>query len=731
MLISYLFKSNIYHKLSSRYLHRSCYSHNVINNDELDKIRNIGISAHIDSGKTTLTERILFYTGKISEMHEVKGKDKVGATMDFMELERQRGITIQSAATFAKWKDHNINIIDTPGHVDFTIEVERSLRVLDGAVLVLCAVGGVQSQTLTVNRQINRYKVPFVAFINKLDRGNADPFRAVEQMRNKLKHNAALIQIPMGLESEFEGIIDLIDETAIYYDGPRGNEIRIESIPNKYLAKFKEYQNLLIERLSSSDEKICSYYLNERSPPKEELIKAIKQCTIKRSFTPVTIGSALKNKGVQTLLDYVNKFLPCPHEVDNFAFDPNTPDEKIVLNKQRNDNDNLVALAFKLESGRHGQLTYIRIYQGKLSKGTTIINSRTGKSVKIPRLVRMHAEHMEDINVAQSGDICAIFGVDCYSGDTFVSDSKNLLKMEHIYVPDPVISLSIEPKNTNDLNSFSKAISRFSKEDPTFRISVDTETKETIMSGMGELHLEIYAERIKTEYNCPVNVGKPKVSFRETLTATETFDYLHKKQTGGAGQYAKIIGRVEALPADSCTLLQFEDKTVGTNVPKNFIPAINKGFIEACERGFISNHRASGLKFVLTDGGHHIVDSSELAFRLATIGAMKEVFSRGNVAILEPCMNIEISLPIEYQGSVLSSIVKRLGEIKSNDIMDDLCVISAIVPLNSMFGFSSELRIQTQGKGEYTMEYSHYNKASIELQNQMINKNTQSKSNKK
>ncbi|KAG6444066.1 elongation factor G, mitochondrial [Manduca sexta] len=692
---------------------------------QLEKIRNIGISAHIDSGKTTLTERILFYTGRIDAMHEVRGKDNVGAVMDSMELERQRGITIQSAATYTIWKDHNINIIDTPGHVDFTVEVERALRVLDGAVLVLCAVGGVQSQTLTVNRQMKRYNVPFLAFINKLDRLGSNPYRVLKQMRSKMNHNAAFIHLPIGLEKECQGILDIIEEKAMYFDGDYGEIVRLDEVPQDRRAEVQERRHELIEHLSNVDEHLGELFLEEKTPTVEDIKQAIRRNTLKRTFTPVLLGTALKNKGVQPLLDAVLTYLPHPGEVENTAIINEVKDSEgqtIILDPKRDNSKPFVGLAFKLELSKFGQLTYLRCYQGVLKRGDNIYNARTSKKVKVSRLVRMHSNNMEEVNEVLAGDIFALFGVDCASGDTFVNDAKLNLSMESIHIPDPVVSMSIKPKNNKDRDNFSKAVARFTKEDPTFQFRYDPDNKETIVSGMGELHLEIYAQRMEREYNCPVELGKPKVAFRETMMSPCSFDYLHKKQSGGAGQYAKVTGIMEPLPPHQNTVLEFVDETIGTNVPKQFIPGVERGFLDTCQKGYLSGHKVSGVRFRLQDGAHHIVDSSELAFFLAAKGAVKDVFDEGAWQVLEPIMFVEVVLPDEYHGTVIGQLNKRGGIITGTEGAEGWTTIYAEVPLNNMFGYAGELRSMTQGKGEFSMEYSRYSPCLPDVQEQLIRK---------
>lgn len=671
----------------------------------LEKVRNIGISAHIDSGKTTLTERILFYTGRIHEIHEVRGKDGVGATMDSMDLEREKGITIQSAATNVHWGDTNINIIDTPGHVDFTVEVERSLRVLDGAILVLCGVAGVQSQSITVDRQMKRYNVPRLAFVNKLDRSGANPFRVMGMIREKLRLNAVMVQIPIGLEDKLEGVVDLVGMRAYYFTGDDGEIITEKDIPADLIDQAKEYRSELIAKLADNDEGIGEKFLMEEEPSYEEMKAAIRKQTIARQLVPVFCGSAYKNRGVQKLLDGIRDFLPNPTEKLNEAMDNDKGGEKVAVSTDPK--KGFVGYAFKLDEGRYGQLTYMRIYQGTVSKGDFIHNTRDRKKIKVPRLVKMHADSMEDIESAQAGDIVALFGVDCYSGDTFTDGELNY-SMTSMHIPDAVISLAVSPKDKATAANFSKALQKFRKEDPTFRVTRDEESAETIISGMGELHLEIYIERMKREFNCEVVAGKPQVAYRETIGAATAFDYTHKKQTGGSGQFAKVVGKIEPLPVDAEKTYEFENKVVGGRIPREFIPAVDEGFQEQMAKGTLIGFPIVGMKVTLEDGSYHDVDSSYLAFKIASMAALRECYTKAMPTALEPIMKLETVAPEEFQGAVMGGINQRRGMITGTSTIEGSVTVSADVPLTEMFGYSTDLRSATQGKGEFTMEFARY-----------------------
>jgi elongation factor G len=681
----------------------------------LDKLRNIGISAHIDSGKTTLTERILFYTQRIHAIHEVRGKDGVGAKMDSMELEKERGITIQSAATYCIWKGHSINIIDTPGHVDFTIEVERALRVLDGAVLILCSVGGVQSQSITVNRQMTRYKVPRIVFINKCDRTGANPYRVAQQVREKLDLNAVMLQMPIGLEADLKGVVDLVTMKAIYFEGDNGEVIRETDIPAELQEEADAKREELLDAASMYSEELMEAIL-EGIPTEEMIQDAVRIGTLSLELVPVFMGSAYKNKGVQSMLDAVTAYLPTPKDIHNTALDLENDEKEIVLTT--NAEDPLVSLAFKLEDGRYGQLTYVRIYQGTMKKGDTIINSRDGKKVKIGRLVRMHSDEMEEIQEAASGDIVALFGIDCASGDTFTSPDISV-SMSSMFVPEPVISLAIIPEDNKAQINMSKALNRFTKEDPTFKTFVDHETNETIISGMGELHLEVYIERMKREYDAAVEVGQPQVAYRETITQRAEFNYTHKKQTGGSGQFGRVGGFMEPMEDEE---YEFVDKIVGGSIPREFISSCDKGFKKSLEKGSLAGASITGIRVTINDGSSHNVDSSDVAFQLAAKGAFKEGYQKAKPVILEPIMKVAVEGPSEFQGAIMGSLNQRRGMIVGTVEEANYTSVESEVPLSEMFGYSTVLRSLTQGKAEFTMEFATFKQVPKSVAEEIIKK---------
>lgn len=682
---------------------------------DLSNVRNIGISAHIDSGKTTLTERVLFYTQRIHAIHDVRGKDGVGAKMDSMELEKERGITIQSAATYCNWDGYNINIIDTPGHVDFTVEVERALRVLDGAVLILCSVGGVQSQSITVNRQMDRYNVPRISFINKCDRTGANPQKVTDQLRDKLNLNAHMMQIPIGLESELEGVVDLVTMKALYFDGDNGEIVREEEIPDNLKDEADEKREELLDAVSMFSEELMEAMLEEEEIDPQLIHDAVRKGTLDLEFSPVFIGSAYKNKCVQPLLNAVTNYLPSPTDVENFGLDLKDDEKEFPVSNDSE--DPLIMLAFKLEDGRYGQLTYVRTYQGSLNKGDTIINSRTGKKVKVGRLVRMHSDEMEEIESCGAGDIVALFGIDCASGDTF-TDGKLTCSMSSMHIPEPVISLAVVPSDNKAQVNMSKALNRFTKEDPTFKTFVDHETGETIISGMGELHLEVYIERMKREYNAEVEVGAPQVSYRETVTSRAEFNYTHKKQTGGSGQFGRVAGYIEPIEEE----YEFVDKIVGGVIPREFISSCDKGFKKSLAKGTLCGSAITGVRCVINDGAAHSVDSSDVAFQLAAVGAFKEGYSKANPVIMEPIMKVAVEGPTEFQGAIMGSINQRRGMIIGSTEEGNYSVVEAEVPLSEMFGYSTTLRSLTQGKAEFTMEFATFKQVPKGVSEELVKK---------
>lgn len=677
---------------------------------DLSKIRNIGISAHIDSGKTTLTERILFYCNKIHAIHEVRGKDGVGATMDSMELEKERGITIASAATSVTWKDNFINIIDTPGHVDFTIEVERALRVLDGAILVLCSVAGVQSQSITVDRQLKRYGVPRLAFVNKCDRTGANPLGVAKQLKDKLGLNPVLMQLPIGLEEEHKGVVDLIKMKGFLFEGEDGTEIREIEIPADLVDLAQEKKEALMDAISHFSDEIMELMLEEKEVPEDLIYETIRQATIALKMVPVFMGSAYKNRGVQLLLDAVSAYLPAPGDVKNYALDLNDEEKEVEL--ATDPTKPTVALGFKLEDGQYGQLTYVRVYQGSIKKGQELINTRSRKKFKVGRLIKMHSNHMEDIDESLAGDIVALFGIDCASGDTFCDPNLNY-SMTSMYVPEPVISLSITAKDKKSTDNIGKALNRFTKEDPTFRSFVDQESGQTIIQGMGELHLEVYVERMRREYKAEVETGAPQVAYRETISTKADYNYTHRKQSGGSGQYARVAGFVEPLDVEGEEIFKFNNLIKGGIIPTEYIPSCEKGFKTAMERGSLIGFPVVGVSVTLNDGQFHAVDSSDMAFQLAAIGAFREVYEKAKPVILEPVMKVTVEGPSEFQGNILGSINQRRGIITNTGGAEDgsaFCQVEAEVPLSEMFGYSTDLRSMSQGKAEFSMEFSKYSR---------------------
>ncbi len=684
---------------------------------DITKVRNIGISAHIDSGKTTTSERILFYCNKIHAIHEVRGKDGVGAVMDNMELERERGITIQSAATQVQWKDTTINLIDTPGHVDFTVEVERSLRVLDGAIMIFCAVAGVQSQSITVDRQLKRYHVPRIAFVNKCDRQGANPLRVCAQIREKLGLNAYMMELPIGLEDKLQGVVDLVAMKAIYFDGDNGENLRYAEIPADLVEQAKEKRVELLDAASMFDDDLMAALMEDGgydTVPEETVIAAIRKGTLSEQFVGVFLGSAHVNKGIQPVLDGVIRYLPDPTEVHNYGLDLDKNEEQVELFNV--ENKPCVALAFKLDDGQFGQLTYTRIYQGKIVKGDELYNVRQRKKFKVGRLVRMNSAQMEDINEGMPGDIIALFGVDCASGDTFCGGGLNVA-MTSMYVPEPVISQAITPVDKAAAANMSKALNRFTKEDPTFQTYVDPESNQTIIKGMGELHLAVYVERMKREYKCEVTVSQPEVAYRETITQQATFNYTHKKQTGGSGQYGRVAGFMEPYEEKE---YDFVDAIKGGAIPNEYIPSCDKGFRRAMEKGSLIGAPVVNIRFTVNDGQYHPVDSSDIAFQTAAMGAFREGYAKAKPVILEPIMKVQLAGPTEFQGNMFGLINQRRGVILDSSDENNTSTVNAEVPLSEMFGFSTILRSSTQGKAEFTMEFLKYGKVPNTVSDELI-----------
>ena len=682
----------------------------------ISNTRNIGISAHIDSGKTTLTERILYYAGKIHKIEEVRGKGS-GATMDHMELEKEKGITITSAATTVNWDDKKINIIDTPGHVDFTVEVERSLRVLDGAILVLCGVAGIQSQSITVDRQMKRYKVPRLAFINKLDRMGANPEKGIQGIRDVLGLNAVAMQIPIGLEEHLEGVVDLISMKAIYFDGEKGDDIRYEEIPEHLQEQAQQSRNDMLEAVSMFDDQMMEDLLEEKEISEIAIHNAVCKGVQTLEFCPVFLGSAFKNRGVQPLLDAITRYLPSPLDaVPSQATDLDSG-EKLTL--ECDPDKPTIAMAFKLTEEQFGQLTYTRIYQGSLNKGDQIVNSRTGRKLRVGRMVRMHSNDRENTDHAEAGDIIAMVGVECASGDTFCGEGIKVT-CESIFAPDPVISLAVRGEDNDQQMKMSKALGRFMREDPTFHVRTDEESGETVISGMGELHLDIYIERMRREYAVDVIVGAPQVNYREAITSTAEFDHLHKKQTGGSGQYAGVTGLIEPLAEDHENGFEFVNQIFGGAIPSEHIPACEKGFKDVMSKGPLAAFPMVGIKVTLNDGKYHDVDSSDLAYQLAARTAMRDAVKKSSPVLMEPVMKVEVETPSDFQGSVIGDLSSRRGVVYGTEVNGDDTVINAGVPLGEMFGYATQLRSLTSGKANYSMEFEKYNRCPAFVQEKVI-----------
>ena len=679
----------------------------------LEKTRNIGIMAHIDAGKTTTTERVLFYTGrtyKLGETHEG------AAVMDWMEQEQERGITITSAATTAEWRGHRVNIIDTPGHVDFTVEVERSLRVLDGAVAVFCAKGGVEPQSETVWRQATKYSVPRIAYVNKMDIMGADFMNVVEMMRERLKANPVPIQLPIGKEDDFKGIIDLVDMNALMYLDELGTQSEKVDIPDDYKELADEYRVKLIESVAEHNDQLLEKYFEGEEIKREELIAAIREATIALDIVPVTCGSSYRNKGVQPLLDCIVDFMPSPLDIPPIT-GKNAKDEDEV--RKADDDEPFSALAFKIMADPFvGKLAFMRVYSGTLNTGSYVYNSTKGKRERIGRLLQMHANSREEIEQVTAGDIAAAVGFkQITTGDT-LCDEKHTIILEKMEFPEPVIEVAIEPKTKAGQDKMTMALMRLAEEDPTFRTYTDTETGQTIIAGMGELHLEIIVDRMMREYKVEAKVGKPQVSYRETIRKTVTATGLYKKQSGGRGQYGHAVITLEPLEPGSG--YEFVDKIVGGVVPKEYIPAIDAGIQEASKNGILAGFEVMDFRATLTDGSYHDVDSSEIAFKIAGSMAFKEGMRKASPVLLEPIMAVEVHVPDDYLGDIMGNLTSRRGHIEGTELRSGVQVIRAATPLSEMFGYATDLRSRTQGRGTFTMQFSHYNEVPKSIAEKII-----------
>jgi elongation factor G len=673
---------------------------------DLAKVRNIGIMAHIDAGKTTTTERILFYTGinyKIGEVHEG------AATMDWMEQEQERGITITSAATTTSWRDHTINIIDTPGHVDFTVEVERSLRVLDGAVAVFDAVAGVEPQSETVWRQADRYGVPRICFVNKMDRVGAEFHRCVEMIVDRLGARPLVVQLPWGVEADFRGVIDLIRMRALLWEGDdKGAHYEVVEIPADHAEAAQEWRDKMLETIAENDEQMTELYLEGIEPTEEQLVAAIRRATIASAITPVLCGTAFKNKGVQPMLDAIVDYLPSPVDIPSIA-GHSVNDESVSVERHADPSEPFSALAFKLMADQHlGKLTYLRIYSGTLETGTQVLNSIKGRKERIGKIYQMHANKREERPSAVAGQIVAVMGLkDTTTGDT-LCDLANPVILESMTFPAPVISVAVEPKTKSDQERLGTAIQRLAEEDPTFQVRTDEETGQTIISGMGELHLEVLVDRMKREYRVEANIGRPQVAYRETVRkAVAKVEYTHKKQTGGSGQYARVIINLEPTGGDGGGY-EFENKVTGGRIPREYIPSVDAGCQEAAEFGVLAGYPMVDVKVTLTDGQYHEVDSSELAFKIAGSMAFKKAAGMASPVLLEPVMNVEVRTPDDYMGDVIGDLNSRRGQIQAMEERSGIRVVKALVPLSEMFGYVGDLRSRTQGRADYSMQFDSY-----------------------
>ena len=670
---------------------------------EIEKYRNIGIMAHIDAGKTTTTERVLYYTGKSYKIGEVHDG---AAVMDWMEQEQERGITITSAATTCFWKNHKINLIDTPGHVDFTIEVERSLRVLDGTICVFDAVAGVEPQSETVWRQADKYQVPRMCFVNKMDRVGSDFYRCVDMIKERLGAVPLVMQLPLGSEANFKGVIDLlISKAIVWQDEDLGAKFVEEEIPSDLVEKVKEYRQKLIELAVEQDDKLMEAYLEGNEPSVDDIKNCIRKGTIKLSFVPVFCGSAFKNKGVQLLLDAVVDYLPSP--IDIPPVKGSLPNSKEEATRKSDDSESFSLLAFKVMNDPFvGSLTFCRVYSGVAETGSTLLNSTRGKRERLGRMLLMHANSREDITEARAGDIVAIAGLkDTYTGDTLCDQNKTIV-LEKMDFPDPVIEVAVEPKTKADQEKMSEALQRLAKEDPSFRVSVDHESTQTIIKGMGELHLDIIVDRLKREFQVEANVGAPQVAYRETITKTIDTDYIHKKQSGGAGQFARVV--IEFTPLDPGEGFVFDNKIVGGKIPKEYIPGVEKGLKSSKESGVLAGFPVIDFKAVLKDGAFHDVDSSVLAFEIAAKAAFREGISAAGPVLLEPMMSVEVVTPEGYMGDVIGDLNSRRGQVSESEKRANAQVIKAMVPLANMFGYVNNLRSMSQGRASYSMEFDHY-----------------------